>query len=360
MAGQKIANGGWGEQLGLNVVGFSRGGSVRLAPSPNQEIIEGDIVFFTGYTDETEMDRYGLIFTRDPAWTGQFVSADIGLIEVVLSPRSSLAGKTLREIRFRDKHDLSVLAMWRAGNTIREGLADLPLHFGDALLLMGQRAKLALLRAESDFIVLEEDIARIETPGKAALAVGLTVTAIVLSALNILPIAEATFAAATLMILFNCLSMEDAYKSIEWKTIFLIAGMIPLGLAIGTTGTADFVGGLLVSSLGQFGALAVAGGIFLVSMLLTQVMSGQATALVLAPIAIATAQSIGVDPRGLAMAVAMGCSTAFLTPFGHPANMLVMGPGGYTVKDYAKVGLPLTIILFILLLITLPIFWNIY
>jgi di/tricarboxylate transporter len=249
--------------------------------------------------------------------------------------------------------------MWREGNTIREGLADLPLRFGDALLLMGQRAKLAILRTEPDFIVLEEDIARIETPGKAILAVVLTTASIVLAALNILPIAEATFTAATLMILFGCLSMEDAYKSIEWKTIFLIAGMIPLGLAMGTTGTADFLGGLLVSSLGQFGPLAVAGGIFLITMLLTQVMSGQATAVVLAPIAIATAQSIGVDPRGLAMAVAMGCSTAFLTPFGHPANMLVMGPGGYTVKDYARVGLPLTVILFILLLITLPIFWNI-
>jgi di/tricarboxylate transporter len=161
------------------------------------------------------------------------------------------------------------------------------------------------------------------------------------------------------MILFGCLTMEEAYSSIEWKTIFMIAGMLPLGLAMGTTGTANFLGTLLINGLGQWGPLAVAAGIFLVTMLLTQVMSGQATAVVLAPIAIATAQTIGIDPRGLAMAVAMGCSTAFLTPFGHPANMLVMGPGGYTIKDYARVGLPLTIILFALLLITLPIFWNI-
>jgi di/tricarboxylate transporter len=238
-------------------------------------------------------------------------------------------------------------------------LADLPLRFGDAMLMMGHPAKLTLVRSEPEFIVLEEDFRRLETPFKAALAVILTTSAMALAAFNILPIAESTFTAAALMILFKCLSMEEAYSSIEWKTIFLIAGMIPLGLAMNSTGTAAFLGNLLVQGLGQWGPLAVAAGIFLVTMLLTQVMSGQATAVVLAPIAIATALSIGVDPRGMAMAVAMGCSTAFLTPFGHAANMLVMGPGGYTVRDYSKVGLPLTIVLFLALLVALPIFWNI-
>jgi len=360
MAGTKIAAGGWGQQLGLNVVGLSRGGTVRMAPSPNEEIIEGDVVLFTGYADQADLDNYGLVLTEEPGWTGQFVSEDVGLLEVVLSPRASLAGKTLREIHFRDKYDITVLAIWREGTTIREGLGDIPLRFGDALLMMGQRDKLALIRAEPEFIVLEEDISRIETPYKAALAVGLTTGAMVLAALNIVPIAEATLAAATLMILFKCLTMEQAYASIEWKTIFLIAGMIPLGIAMNNSGTAAFLGTLLVNTLGQVSPLVVAGGLFLVAMLLTQVMSGQATALVVAPIAIATGLTLGVDPRGLAMAVAMGCSTAFLTPYGHAANMLVMGPGGYTVKDYAKVGLPLTLVLFVTLLITLPLFWNIH
>jgi di/tricarboxylate transporter len=359
MAGLSLAEGGWGERLGLNVVGISRGGSVNLAPPPAEEVLEGDVVLFTGFTDDEELARYGLVFTQDPTWQGRFSSDQVSLVEATLAPRSSLAGKTLREIHFREKSDVTVLALWREGNTLREALADIPLRFGDALLLQSRRSKIQLLRDDPNFLILEEDTASIESPRKAVLAVGLTLAALTLPAFNVLPIAESAFIAAALMILFNCLSMDEAYASIEWRAIFLIAGMLPLGLAMTHSGTAAFVGNLLEMALGQMGPLAVAGGLFLVTMLLTQVMSGQVTAVVLAPIAIAAARSIGADPRGMAMAVAMGCSTAFLTPLSHPANMLVMGPGGYTFKDYTRVGLPLTGLLFVVLLVSLATFWGI-
>jgi di/tricarboxylate transporter len=322
-------------------------------------VLEGDVVLFTGFTDDEELARYGLAFTHDPTWQGHFVSDQVSLVEVTLAPRASLAGKTLREIHFREKYDLTALALWREGNTLREALADIPLHFGDALLLQGRRSKIKLLRDDPAFIILEEDTAGIESPRKAALAVALTLVALTLPAFNLLPIAESAFVAAALLVLFNCLSMDEAYGSIEWKAIFLIAGMLPLGLAMTHTGAAAFVGDLLVTALGGLGSLAVAGGLFLVTMLLTQVMSGQVTAVVLAPIAIAAAHSLGADPRGMAMAVAMGCSTAFLTPLSHPANMLVMGPGGYTFKDYTRVGLPLTGLLFVVLLVSLAVFWDV-
>lgn len=359
LAGLSVSEGGWGKRLGLNVVGISRGGVIRLAPPQSEKVLEGDVVMFTGHTDADEAARCGLISTEDPAWHGQLVSGQVSLVEVTLAPRSALAGKTLREIDFREKFSLSVLAIWREGRTIREALADIPLRFGDALLMQGHPSKIQLLRREADFLVLEEDIAGIESPRKAWLAVGLTTAAVIFSAFNVLPIAEAAFAAASLMILFNCLNMDDAYRSIEWRTVFLIAGMLPLGLAMTGSGTAEFAGNALVNVLGRWGPLAVAAGAFWMTMLLTQVMSGQATAVVLAPIAIAAALSLGVDPRGMAMAVAMGCSTAFLTPFGHATNLLVMGPGGYTVKDYARAGLPLTLLLFAVLVITLPLFWKI-
>jgi di/tricarboxylate transporter len=359
MAGLSLAEGGWGSRLGLNVVGLSRGGMVKLAPASSQEVLEGDIVLFTGFTDQEELVRYGLRFTEDPDWTGQFASAQVNLVEVTLPPRSSVAGKTLRDINFREKFDLTVLAIWREGTTLREGLADIPLRFGDALLMQGRVARIALLRRDPDFLILEEDTAGIESPRRAVVAVGLTLAALFLPAANILPIAEATFSAAFLMVLFNCLSMDDAYSSIEWRAIFLIAGMLPLGLAMANTGAATFVGRLLVSALGGLGPLAVAGGLFVLTVLLTQVMSGQATAVVLAPIAIAAARNIGLDPRGMAMAVALGCSTAFLTPFAHATNLLVMGPGGYRLQDYTRIGLPLTLVLFGVLLITLPLFWGI-
>jgi di/tricarboxylate transporter len=359
MAGLTIGEGNWGSRLGLNVVGLSRSGAIKLAPPVGEEVLEGDVVLFTGFTDEVEMANYGLAFTEDPTWTGQLAWGDVGLIEVTLPPRSALAGKTLREINFREKYDLTVLALWREGTTLREGLADIPLHFGDALVMQGRQHRIALLRRDPDFLVLEEYRTDIESPRKAWLAVGLTTAAVLLPAFKVLPIAEAAFAAASLMVLFNCLSMDEAYAAIEWKAIFLIAGMLPLGLAMSNTGAAAWVGNGLVDLLGRWGSLAVAGGLFLLTMLLTQVMSGQATAVVLAPIAIAAALRIGVDPRGLAMAVAMGCSMAFLTPFGHATNLLVMGLGGYTFRDYSRVGLPLTFVLFIVLLLALPLFWNI-
>ncbi len=359
MAGLSLAEGRWGERLGLNVVGISRGGAVNLAPAREEEVLEGDVVLFTGYTDDEEMKPYGLILTQDPAWDGQFASDQVSLVEVALTPRATLAGKTLREISFREKFDVTVLALWREGHTIREGLAELPLRFGDALLLQGRRSKIKLLRGDPDFLVLEEDTGVIETPHKAWLAVGLTTAAIILPTAGLLPITEATFAAACLMILFNCLSMDEAYGSIDWKAIFLITGMLPLSLALTHTGAAKLIGETLVGVLGGWGALAVAGGVFLLTMLLTQVMSGQVTPMVLSPIAIAAALSLGADPHGMAMAVAMGSSTAFLSPLAHSTNLLVMGPGGYMFKDYARVGLPLTVVMFGVLLIALPVFWGV-
>jgi di/tricarboxylate transporter len=302
-----------------------------------------------------------LVSTQDPDWRGQLASEQVSLVEATLAPRSALAGKTLREIQFRERYDLSVLAIWREGNTLREALGDLPLRFGDAFLIQGRRSQINMLRSNPNFLILEEEAgaAGAKVSRKAWLAVALTTAAVTLPALNVLPIAESVFAAAALMILFNCLSMDEAYGSVEWKTIFLIAGMIPLGLAMTNTGAAAFVGSGLIGLLGRWGPLVVAGGIYLATTLLTQVLSGQVTPLVIAPIAIAAAQHLGVDPRGMGMAVAMGCSTAFLTPISHSANLLVMGPGGYKFKDYARVGLPLTLLMFVVLLAGLAAFWNI-
>lgn len=346
MAGLSLAEGQWGERLSLNVVGISRGGHVNLAPQPKEEVLEGDIVLFTGVVDDQELESFGLKLTQDGAWTGQLASDQVSLVEVVLAPRSAFAGHTLRELRFREKYDVTVLAIWREGSTLREAVSDIPLRFGDALLLQGRRSRLQLLRDEPGFIVLVEDTGPVRIPRRAVLAAGLTALALVLAAANVLPIAEATFSAAVLMVLFGCLDMNDAYAAIEWRAVFLIAGMLPLGLAITNSGTAAYVGDLLVRALGGLGPLALAGGLYWVATLLTQVLSGQVTPVVLAPIAIAAAEHAGADPRIVALAVALGCSTAFLTPISHTTNLLVMGPGGYKFKDYARVGLPLSVVVF--------------
>lgn len=357
MAGRSIAEGGWGRILGLNVVGVSRGGRMMLAPAAYLTVIEGDIVLFSGIADDEELGAFGLIRTEDPDWSGQLASDTVSLVEATLAPRSAIAGKTLREMRFRELYDLTTLAIWREGHTLREGLADLPLKFGDALLLQGARDKVRLLKQDEAFIVLDPDEGRVDDPRKAALAVALTSLAVILPALNLLPIAEATFAAAVFMVFFGCLSMNQAYAAIEWRTVFLIVGMLPLGVALTNTGAAAWLGTLLVGALGPLGPLAVVAGLFVAATGLTQIISGQVTPVVLAPIAIAAAQSLGVDPRGMGMAVALACSTAFITPISHSVNMLVMGPGGYTFRDYARVGWPLTALMLVTLLVSLALFW---
>lgn len=346
MAGLSLSDGQWGERLAVNVVGISRGGSVNLAPQPRDQVREGDIVLFTGVVDDPDLAPFGLKLTQDRAWSGQLASADVSLVEVVLAPRSTFAGKTLRELHFRDKYDLSVLAIWREGHTLREAVADLPLRFGDALLLQGRRAKLQLLRDEPGLLVLVEDTGPVRLPRRAVVAVGLTTLAVALTVANVLPIAEASFAAAVLMVLFGCLDMNEAYAAIEWRAVFLIAAMLPLGLALSNTGADALLGDVLVAGLGGLGPWVLVGSLFWIATLLTQVISGQVTPVLLAPIAIAAAERAGANVHLAAMAVALGCSTAFLTPIAHSANLLVMGPGGYRFSDYARVGLPLSVVVF--------------
>ena len=159
------------------------------------------------------------------------------------------------------------------------------------------------------------------------------------------------------MILLGILTMDQAYLGVEWRSIFLVGGILPLGLAMTKSGAAALMAGELVKILGPAGPLALLAGLFIFATLLTQTMHGAAVATILAPIAIQTAQQTHLDPRSFAMAVALATSMAFLTPLGHPVNILVMGPGGYRFRDYVKVGLPLTFLLFVVVMVLLPIFW---
>src|SRR5258708_32088194 len=181
MAGLILAEGQWGEKLALNVVGISRGGRVDLAPDRREDVLEGDIVLFTGICDQPDLDRYGLVLTHAPEFKGNLASERVSLVEVTLAPRSSFASKTLREMHFRDKYDLTVLAIWRAGQTLRDALGDIPLRFGDALLLQGRRSKMDLLRDEPALLVLEEDTGPNDLSRRALIAIALTAAAFVLA-----------------------------------------------------------------------------------------------------------------------------------------------------------------------------------
>jgi di/tricarboxylate transporter len=297
------------------------------------------------------------IDTEPPPDLAELESEHVGLVEAVLSPRTTLAGRTLRQILFRDKYGLSVLAIWREGRAYRSELRDMALRFGDALLLYGPRERLRMLGQEPDFLVLTEAAQEAPRLNKAPIAV--LIMAIVLTpvVLDLLPIAIAALAGVVLMVLTGCLTMGEAYRSIEWKAVFLIAGMLPLGIAMEQTGAASFLAEGMVALVGGLGSLAVLAGLFILAALASQVMPNPAVAVLLAPIALNTAADLGISPYPLMMAVAVSASAAFLSPVGHSANVLVMGPGGYRFADYTKVGIPLTLVVLMVVVVVVPIFW---
>ena len=356
-----LGQSGLREVYGLTVVAIERHGNTLFQPPTEATFERGDVVLFQGNLEEfrrRDVEPYlEILPARD--WHEQDLeSPSVVVTEVVLSPRSRLIHQTLREAHFREKFGMTVLGIWREGQQLRTGLTDLRLQFGDALLLQGPRRSLSVLRDEPDLIVLDQDAEKVPVPpGKGRVALAICIVTLVLAAINSAVVGELMLGAALAMVLAGLLTMDQAYRAVDWKTVFVVAGMLPLGIAITKAGAASLLANGLVSVLGPAGPMALLAGLFLIAMILTQVMNGAAVAAVIAPIAIQTGRQLGVDPRSLAMGVALATSTAFLTPLGHPVNLLMMSAGGYRFGDYFRVGLPLTILVLLLVMLLLPIFW---
>ena len=282
------------------------------------------------------------------------------LIEATLAPASSMIGRSLSEARFRDSFGYTALAIWRHGETLTKRLRDTRLQFGDALLLQGPRRRLRTLQEGSEFLVLEPIKIELRRRNRALLSVGIMAVVLLLATIGGFNISLAMVIGAVLMVLTRCLSMDEAYASIEWRSVFLIAGMLPLGTAMETTGTARFLAELIVNGVGVLGPLAVLAGIYALSALITQPMSNAAATVLMVPIAIDVALGIGANPQPFVLATVIGAATSFLTPVGHQANVLVFGPGGYKFTDYTRVGALLNIVLLIATLVFLPLIWPLF
>jgi di/tricarboxylate transporter len=349
-----------GDAFGLGVMSIVREGTTHFMPNAEERLAAGDLLLVKSRPDDL-LTLEGLqnleIDTEPPPDLAELESEHVGLVEAVLSPRTNLAGRTLRQIDFREKYGLSVLAIWREGRAYRSDLRDMALRFGDALLLYGRRERMRFLGEEPDFLVLTEAAQEAPRLNKAPIALLIMAAVLAPVILDLLPIAIAALAGVVLMVLTRCLTMEEAYRSIEWKAVFLIAGMLPLGIAMEQTGAARFLAEGMVALVGGLGPLAVMAGLFILAALASQVMPNPAVAVLLAPIALNTANDLGISPYPLMMAVAVSASAAFLSPVGHSANVLVMGPGGYRFADYTKVGIPLTLVVLVVVLFVVPIFW---
>jgi di/tricarboxylate transporter len=368
----------FGQDYDLNIVS-RRGNQLRLPdlgkrrlPSSNrrrltmrrdERIQEGDVLVVRGNLDTILKikERQGLEIVPDVELSdAELTTEETAIAEVLIPTRSELVGKSLKEIAFRDKYNLTVLALWRHGEPIRRKLADAPLDFADVLLVQGRRDRINLLRTDPNFLLLEPVELETRRTHKAPLALG--IFGIMLGSVIIgwLHISAAAVLGAILMVLTRCLTMEEAYEAIEWKSVFLIAGMLPMGVAMGKTGTAQFLADHIIAIVGPLGPQMIMVGLFILTTIVTEFMSNAAAAVLVAPIAISAALGLGADPRAFVMGVGIAASNSFLFPIGHQANVLIFGPGGYKFFDFTRVGLPLTLLIWLLLILFLPVIWPLY
>ncbi|MCP4204366.1 MAG: SLC13 family permease [bacterium] len=356
LVGSTLGRSRLGELVGLTVLGIIRDDEMRLAVPADEIINAGDRLLLTA--DAAQVDTLADLGGVEIAKTApdSTLKSDT-MVEVAIAPRSRAEGRTLRDLDFRSRYGLLALALWRGGRPIHADLTEVALRFGDALLLHGPREKIRLLASETDFLVLSQADQAPRRSHKASFALGGLVLMIGLVATGFQPIHVAAFTAASLVILAGALTMPEAYRVIEWRAIFLVAAVLPVGFAMERTGAANFLADTVAGTAGPLGPYFVLGALIALASLLSQGLDGAPAVVLLAPVVIEMAERLDLSPYPLMMGVSLAASAAFMTPFSHKANLLVMGAGGYRSSDYLKVGTPLTIFLFILLTLLVPVFF---
>jgi len=359
LAGKTLAQSGLGRDLDLIVLRLVRGKRRYLAPQANLQLDEGDVLVVKGKRDEilkigdnAGIEFKGAVQISDP----DLQSEEIRMVEVILLVRSPWLGRTLRGLNLRELYDVQVLAIHRHGSTIRRGISRTSLQVGDVLLLQGNRSSISALEQENAFRVLS--LVDHVTPNqrRAPIAIGAFLGALLLATFNLVSFPVAVFLGVLVVFLTRCITPEEAYREVEWKALILIASMLGLGSALEVTGAARYLSMEIVKLVGAADPRFLLAGFFILTMLLTQPMSNQAAAVVVVPIALETAAHLGLNPRTFAVMIALGASCSFLTPL-EPACLMVYGPGGYKFRDFLKVGTPLTLLIFLVAVLLVPIIW---
>lgn len=331
----------------LEVFEIHHAGQVVFLPDRDEILREGDVLLALGPVQELLKTRAipGLALRRDMSVEGPGpLPPDLVIVEAVVPPASPLVGRTLEELRFRQTRRCHALAIRHHEQIERGRVGRVRLAVGDVLLLQGRRRDVDVLGEGSEVILMVEVAVKGIAWRRAVPAIAIVAGVVAAAASGVAPILVAAIAGCTALVLARIITMEQAYEAIDWKVIFLLAGMIPLGVALEKTGAAAILGGTIVRAVGDFGPVVVLSAFFVVTTLLTEVMSNNASAALLAPVAIATAGSLGIDARPLLVAIMFGASTSFLTPVGYQTNAMVLGPGGYRFTDFTRVGLPLNVV----------------
>lgn len=361
LVGMRLTESRIGEELGLTVVAIWRGHQAILNPGPDEVIQAEDYLVLLGWEDRVaRLADWGAMIGRPQDRRNEGSTYFVDLAEVIIPPRSNVIGKTLAELNFRARYRLTGVALWREGLSFRSDVGTIPLEPGDALLMVGTPEHIKELAGDRDFLVLQgTHTVRPPLPQKAGWALAITGVVLLISIVELVSTSEAMMMGVAAMALTGCINLDDAYRGISWRVIFLIAGLLPLSLAMINTGLAERAGQSIVSALTPYGPLALVAGLFLLTMVVTQVIGGQVAALIVGPIAVTAALQSGVNAQAVAVAVAIACSAAFLTPIAHPVNILMMGPGSYTPRDFWRVGSGMALVTLLALLLGMRLFWGI-
>ncbi len=346
------------DRFDINILQIRHKGQ-EIEPETNYRLCEGDVLLMEGHlNDIVEVSRRArLRLLQDWGHDDNEHPQNLALAEIALTPASRREGQTLKDMDFRNRYGLSVLAIRHKGREYTSYLGEVPLTLGDELLVQGPKDRILVLHENPNFLVLDTSPLDLKRTEKIPLVLGILV--IVLSAITARWIDPATalLVGALAMVLTGVLTMEDAYRAIDWQAVFLIAGLLPLGAAMEATGTARFLAMEIILLLGGWGNLAVLGGLFILTSILTSFISNAATTVLMVPIAISAALSLEVDPRPLVMATVLAASTSFMTPVGHQVNVIILGPGDYRFGDYTRVGIGLTFMVFLVTIFFLPLVW---
>lgn len=361
LIGKTLAESSLGRDLDLTVLEIVRNKDQYLMPTADTVLQAEDLLLVEGERQEILKikDTTGIDIKSDvKLWAPETQTGDIRFVEVILLPGSPLLGQTLKRAHFRERYGLQVLAINRHGQTISKKISQVRLQTGDLLLVQGRPSNIAAVEEEHIFRVLgavEEQRSKL---GRAPLAIGIFVAVLALASFKILPIAVAVLLGGFLVLVTRCLTPEEAYREIEWKALILIGSMLAVGAAMEQTGAAKYLAAQIVDLAGTANPTWLLTGFFFLTVVLTQPMSNQAAAVVVLPVAIQTAVTLGLNPRTFAMMVAVAASCSYLTPL-EPSCVMVYGPGRYRFVDFLKVGALLTVLIYVVSILIVPAVWPV-
>jgi di/tricarboxylate transporter len=363
LAGKTLQASGLGSEMDLKVLRIVRDDTRHVLPRASTELEEGDVVLVEGSRESIfdVKDRTGAEIKADVKFPSEEMEIDVeemGLTEVMVLPNSAMVGRTLRGLDFRERYRLQVLAINRQGETLTREMARIRFQVGDVLVVQGREGRIDALENQNLFRRLSMPGMSLKRRRRAPIALGIFGGAVAAATFNVLSLPVAMLLGAALVFATRCITPEEAYKKVRWQVLILIASMLGLGAAMEMTGTAAFLADQIVALFGGSQVVWLLSAFFGLTVLLTQPMSNQAAAAVVLPVAVRTADQLGLNPRSFAMMVALAASTSYLTPL-EPACLLVYGPGRYRFTDFLKVGAVPTLLIYGLCILLVPVIWPV-